>query len=498
MKNVKKIFALALALMMVLSLATTAFATEISFTGGADGAVYSAYKLLNATQDGDKYAYTVNAKYAEILKAETGKTEDEAIVAYISNLDAAGIRAFANDVYAAIKTAGLAADEVSVNDIIADAEQGYYLIAETTLGDSHPEYPEYNGDTYSLVMVDTVGDDKITITTKESFPDVDKEVLEKNDSTGVSHWGEHADYDIGDKVEYRVRATVSGQYEGYINYWYEIGDTMDAGLTYNYDLKIMVGSTEVTDLFTIVEDDHGFTATANLKEWTEFTVTHNTVFNLTYSATLNENAVSGVPGNKNAVQVKFQNDPYAIDDPTDPGTTPPDVNIVFTFDSIVNKVDEKGAPLTTAGFTLYKYNHDTASWVQIGTERTGASTYDFRGLDEGIYKLVETKVPDGYNKADDIEFHIHPVYDTTKDPVQMTGLEIVDKDGDPLDIFKIDITGDKKFEENTYEFETTIVNKPGKELPTTGGMGTTLFYIFGGLMFVGAAVLLVTKKRMAY
>lgn len=66
-----------------------------------------------------------------------------------------------------------------------------------------------------------------------------------------------------------------------------------------------------------------------------------------------------------------------------------------------------------------------------------------------------------------------------------------------LPAFKIDITGDKKFEENTYEFETTIVNKPGKELPTTGGMGTTMFYIFGFTMMMAAVVLLVTKKRMA-
>lgn len=85
----------------------------------------------------------------------------------------------------------------------------------------------------------------------------------------------------------------------------------------------------------------------------------------------------------------------------------------------------------------------------------------------------------------------------TMDRDAVCGQEIVDKDGDPLDIFKIDITGTKQFEENTYEFETTIVNKPGKELPTTGGMGTTLFYVIGGLMVAGAAVLLVTKKRMS-
>ncbi len=108
MKNIRRICTLVMVLAMVLSLAVPAMAAtgSITFTGGAAGAEYSAFRLLNATDGGNgKFAYTLNEKYADILKAETGKTEQNDIVDYIGKLNADGIRAFADDVYAAIVTA---------------------------------------------------------------------------------------------------------------------------------------------------------------------------------------------------------------------------------------------------------------------------------------------------------------------------------------------------------------------------------------------------------
>lgn len=163
----KKFFAILLSAMLMLSLAVPASAASITIDGGASGSEYAAYKLLNATNSGTLFAYTLNEKYTSILQTATGETEQAGIIAYIQELDAAGIRTFADAVYAAITTANLSADYTSVDDsvendaanIFESVDQGYYLIAETKVGNS--------ADTKSLVMLNTAGDEALTVTTKE-------------------------------------------------------------------------------------------------------------------------------------------------------------------------------------------------------------------------------------------------------------------------------------------------------------------------------------------
>ena len=210
--------------------------------------------------------------------------------------------------------------------------------------------------------------------------------------------------------------------------------------------------------------------------------------------------MSGATGNKNEVILKYENDPYykgdgdpdTPDEPEKPGETPKDINIVFTYDAIVNKVDDKDEPLEGAGFTLYKWVADENNWVAVGDEITGVTTFTFEGLDVGKYKLVETTVPNGYNKAADIIFYVEATYDDTKDPVVLTDLVVKDEDGKVISGENLTFTADK----TEGEVETDVVNKAGIELPSTGGMGTTIFYILGGALVVIAVVLLVTKKRM--
>lgn len=499
----KKVISLVLCLMLVMSLATTAFAADISFTGGATGAEYSAYKLLNSTDGGSgKFAYTLNEKYTDILQTLTDKTEQEDIIAYITALGTDGIGDFANSVFGAIKTAGLDADYETSTNIIEGAAQGYYLIAETKLG----THPSGATDTFSLIMVDTLGQEDITITTKESVPSIEKEVKEVNDSTGTSHWGESADYDIGDTIEFRLDATVSSKYEQYKRYEYKIVDTMDAGLTYNEDLKITIGGVDVTNSFTITLTGNGFEAFANLKDIdaaeNNVEINGHTVIKATYSATLNENAKKGVEGNKNNVHLEYQNNPYTEEAGEPAGKTPDDTTIVFTFDGIVNKVDNMGTPLAGAGFTLFKYIESSNSWVQIGDEITGVTTFEFKGLDAGEYKLSETTVPAGYNRIDDFEFTIEGVYNTETDPVTLTDLVVKNAMGDVISSSAVLEDASRATPAfvtnvNAGSVTTDVVNNAGSELPETGGIGTTLFYVFGSIMFVGAAVLLVTKKRIA-
>lgn len=504
MKRMKKLAGIVLAMVMVLSMSLTAFAADITIDdAGVEGASYSAFKLLNATDGGEgKFAYTVNTRYQTALQTVTGATEDADIVAYIGALDATGIRNFADAVYAQVKS--LDADYTTTSNKFEGVDQGYYLIVETEIGTS----PDGEGsDTYSLVMLDTAGNESITVETKEDVPTVDKQVEEINDSTtDVATWGESADYDIGDTINYKITGTVSSKYADYESYFYSFEDTMSEGLTLNQgSIVIMIGDVNVTEQFDVTTTAQSFIAKSNLKELAGVTVTADTEIIVTYTATLNDKAVSGTAGNTNEVVLKYENDPYhegdgnptTPDEPDEPGETPKDINIVFTFDTIVNKVDKDGAALAGAGFTLYKYDADAESadkWVAVGSEITGVTTFNFLGLDVGKYKLVETTVPAGYNKADDVEFSIEGVYDNTKDPVELTGLVVKDATGTTIS----DAEGAAFTTELTPgEIKTDIVNTTGVELPSTGGIGTTIFYIVGGVLVLGAVVVLIARRRMS-
>lgn len=501
MKYLKKISVILLALAIVLSLSSFAFAaqnTEIVITGGISGSEYSAYRILIAQDLGnDKFAYTLNDTYAQILKDASGKTTEDEIVLHITNLDKDALAAFAGDVYAAIVAAGITADCVTTNDTLS-VEQGYYLIAETKLGSA--------ADTYSLAMLATAGEEHIEVTTKEDVPTVTKTVLEINDSTGNSAWGFSADYDIGDIVAYEIAGTVSNKYASYKSYYYSFNDTMDTGLTYNDDAKVYVVNgeekVEVTEQFSIVKDETGFTATANLKELTGVSIDAGTKIVVAYTATLNENAVSGVLGNKNEVYLEYENDPYrepdgdpeTPDEPEEPSRTNKVINIVFTYDAIINKVDKEHNALEGAGFMLYKWFDDVQDWVAVSEEITGVTIFCFPGVDVGKYKLVETTVPEGYNKCDDVIFEVVATYDTTVTPHALTGLEVKDEDGvivsgtEDTAIFNVNL--------NEGEVTTEIINLSGTQLPATGGIGTPIFYIAGAILVLGVAVLLITKRRM--
>ena len=516
----KKLFTILLALALLVSLCSVAMATKITVEGGANGSVYSAYKLLNATDGGSgKIAYTFNEKYTAILQAITGKTEINEVVDYILSKDNdAGIREFADAVYQQIADAvpAIEADYVSEDGVFADVAQGYYLIAETEVGDP--------SDTFSLVMLKTAGQDDITVFTKEDKPTVVKKVLEKNDSTNFSEWGDSADHDIGDNVEYYIRGTLSSKYALYDSYYYSFTDEMVKGLTYNEDAKVYVvngeNEYEVTEYFQIklISNDEtelaGFMAEGNLKEidavCEEFEITADSVIMVKYTALLNENAVKGPQGNPNYVYLEYEANPYleadgeidTTDRPGDdgstkdkPGKTPIDINIVFTIDSVVNKVDKDGNALEGAGFTLYKWikTDDAEGWEQIGDERSGATTFVFEGLDSGIYKLVETTIPAGYNECKPVEFEVACEYNKDVDPHTMTALKVYDREGNDIS------TGDDAMFNATLELgqiSANIVNLTGVELPETGGIGTTIFYIVGAVLALGAIVLLVAMKRM--
>lgn len=516
MKKMKKVMALLLSLVMVLAMSIATFATEgstgsstattITIQGGADGSVYSAYKLMDVSVDaaGKNFTYTVNSKYSMALQVATKKGTDAAVIKYLNdNKDnEAAIRDFADFVYKYLTTAGMGAEAESSNNVFT-VDKGYYLIAEKTPGNKQ--------DTYSLVMLNTLGNDSITINTKESTPTLEKKIKEKNDSTGKeTDWQDGADYDLGDVIPFKLTGTVSSRIANYTTYYYAFHDKMSAGLTFNdTSVEVTIDGTKIdkskysvkteglTDgcTFEVVFDDlkkAGVALTGNSKVVVE------------YKATLNEKAVLGSVGNPNDAKLEYNNNPYYEGNgkPENPGETPWDGVIVFTYKLVANKVDQNGASVNGAGFTLYKYNEEIKDYKKVGEEIKGTddkpvTKFEFSYLDAGKYKLVESTVPAGYSAAPDLVFEVRATYTAdmgaTGAKPTLTALEIIDEDGNT-------ISGeDKVFTTNLEKgsAETDVVNKSGKTLPTTGGMGTTIFYVVGSILVLGAAILLITKKRMS-
>lgn len=501
MKKMNKLLALVLAMVMVLGLATVASATDITISGGTANSVYSAWRILDSTDGGDgKFAYTINETYRAALTAVTKKTDDAEIVAYISELDDDGIRAFADAMFAQVKD--MPADKTSVDGVISNAPQGYYLIAETTLGD--------DADTYSLVMLDTAGQTAIEVATKEDKPTLTKKVMEKNDSTGyVSDWQDGADYDVNDAVPFKLTGTVSNKYASYKTYYYAFHDKMSAGLTFNPSSVVVKvdGKTVSAEQYSVVTsgltDGCTFEVVFNdLKKVTAeggAVVTPSSVITVEFSATLNDGCVIGKPGNPNEAKLEYNNNPYyeGTGKPEDTSETPWDKVIVFTYQADVNKVDNKGNALEGAGFTLYKWNEGANDYVEVKAIEVveGQTTFSFARLDAGKYKLVETTVPAGYNKAEDVIFTIDATYDTNADDPKLISIVVKDKNNATISGETEDATFSVDVEHG--KVGTKVVNNSGTELPSTGGIGTTIFYVLGGMLVVCAVVLMVSKKRMS-
>ena len=512
MKKMKKLVGILLTLAMIVAMSVTAFAKPgtITINGGAAESEYKAYKLLNATDGGDgKYAYTLNTEYKTILKTVTGKTADKDIIEYIASLKPAATRTFADAVYAAIKAdaskTGISSSVVG-NAVEISAETGYYLIVETKTGNEQ--------DAYSLAMLGTVGNDGLAVNTKEGVPTLEKKVQEKNDSTGtITDWQDGADYDIGDDVPFKLTGTVSDKYDNYKTYAYTFHDTMSGGLTFNNDDRVVVKVINNDGKETIIGSSEYTVVTKGLTDGCTFEVRFDDLKEIEqngqklvkstskiiveYTAKLNGNAVIGSAGNPNKARLEYSNNPYG--DGT--GKTPWDKVIVFTYKLVANKVDGSGNALAGAGFTLYKWNASSEAedkYEAVGSEIKGTkdepkTTFEFSHLDAGKYKLVETTVPAGYNKAEDLIFTVEATYDTTADNPQFTGLVIKGEDGETVisdenNVFTINLAEGSA--------TTNIKNLSGTELPSTGGMGTTILYVIGAILVIGAGILLVTKKRM--
>ena len=359
-----------------------------------------------------------------------------------------------------------------------DLAQGYWLFADVTNLDGQNL-------ANSLVLIDTVGQDNITITPKTGLPTVEKKVKDTNDSEGVTtDWQDSADYDIGDTVPFKLTATLPENVANYDTYQIIFHDTICNGLTVDLDSVVVMmyedendtTGTDVTANFTTGADcDCKCSFTVSCDDVTAINgITKDSVIVVYYNATLNENAEIGAAGNPNEVYLEFSNNPY--DEGT--GETEEDKVIVFTYEVVIDKVDAESNPLAGAEFELSKWNG--AAWVALTVEVTDGTTFTWTGLDDGKYKLVETVVPAGYNGMDPIEFEITAEHDVEDADPKLTNLEGVGT---------VDLAAGTLTEE--------IVNRTGTVLPSTGAKGTVMLIGCSALLVMFAAVFMVTRKKMS-
>lgn len=483
MKHAKKLASLLMALVMVLGMSVgttvTAFAadTTISAPEGSTR-TYDVYQIFT----GDLHEGVLsNVKWGKNGTGTEGASVNQAtldaLVAVNEESDTIKLAEIEKYVNLNSQVFGTVSDGNPLT-----VPTGYYLIKDNG--------PVSEGETYSLYVVEVAG--PTTISPKVSQVTSEKKVKDINDSTGVgSDWQDSADYDIGDKVPFQLKGTVAADYDKYTVYKFVFHDTESAGLTFDKDsVVVKVDNTVIDSGYTVVTEGLNDGCTFEI-QFTDLktidSVEAGSVITVDYKSRLNENAVIGSTGNTNKMKLEYSNNPNDKQGGTT-GNTPEDTVVVFSYKTIINKVDGDSKSLTGAAFKLEKLikgaDEAADTWTLVKEYTVDAdnpaSTFEFTGLDDGTYKLTETVTPAGYNTIDPISFEI-----TASD----NGTVITGLDGD-----NNTITFAKNLEAGSLS--ANVVNKAGSILPSTGGMGTTLLYIIGAILVVGAGVLLVARRRM--
>lgn len=484
MKHMKKFVSLLLTAVMVLAMSMTAFAegTTYNITAPATNHTYEIYQIftgeytdgkLNDVQWGANGTIKSGVVDSSVLQEiQAAKTESEILTA---------VKKYVDLVSTPVGTV--------TNGSSYAAVPGYYLIKDRDNSVS-------GQDAYTLYLVQVVNTD-VTIEPKTGIPTVEKKVKDVNDSmaNSTTGWQDSADYDIGDTIPYQLTATM-GDLSHFDHYYVEFVDTM-TNLTYTGITSVKVGDTTLnSEQYSVAWNADTKTLNVTILDVKAYDATEGTKVVVEYTATLDSTAVLGSVGNPNEVFLKFTNNPNNTGDgtakPSETGETPKDKNIVFTYKVTANKVTSDKKALAGAAFELFKKNAEGEykSLGVVGATKNEDGTYtvdenttsfSWTGIDDGDYKLVEVVTPTGYNSIDDIEFTVSATHDLDLADPKLTSLK-----GGNL------FTG----EVSTGALSADIVNRTGTELPSTGGMGTTIFYVLGTILVLGAAIMLITKRRM--
>jgi fimbrial isopeptide formation D2 family protein/LPXTG-motif cell wall-anchored protein len=486
MKTLKKAMSVLVSLLMIFTFAPPVFAdsaTTYTITAPATTHQYEIYQIFT----GDlSEGILSNVKWGE---NGTGTKGEAVASAVIDELTAVNSRPDSEKLDVVKKYAKLDSTPVETisNGATYSAVAGYYLIKDKDGSVS-------GTDTYTTYIVKVVND--VTISPKGNVPSFEKKVKDTNDTTGAtSDWQDSADYDIGDKVPFKLEGTVASNYDDYKTYYFAFHDKAEAGLTFNSDVKVFVDGTVITTGYSVVtsttDGDTFDVVFDNLKDIAD--VKANSKITVEYTATLNDKAVLGNQGNVNTAHLEFSNNPNKVHSGSgkpETGNTPDDSVIVFTYQVVVNKTKANGEALTGAEFTLEKVLKNGTKETVTVVKNTEGTTFTFKGLDDGDYILTETKTPATYNTIEPIRFTVTADHNIAWNSEACNTL---------LTALTGNVTsGTATFTANLDKgsLTTNVVNQSGATLPGTGSIGTTIFYVIGGLLMAAAAVLLITKKRM--
>lgn len=386
---------------------------------------------------------------------------------------------------------------------IPEAKAGYYLFVDTTDFSKDDSYHSYN----SFLLMVTKGNWNVPITPKAEKPTVEKKVYDNPDGTSTGGFGSSADHAINEKFQFQLTATLPDStnraYDYYDKYSVIFHDTLSEGITYDGPYSVVIKSNDIT--YTITDPSKYTINTDKLDSQNYFEVeipdvktcvagldlNKGATITVTYTAHLNEKASVNTAGdgtsNINKVYLTYSNNPQ---DESSIGKTPESTPVyVYTYQlsntKRQNTVD--GPALAGAGFKLYS---DAECNNEVGLYQEGEFYYpikdatgkkavemisgengqfNVKGLDAGTYYLKETITPAGYSACKVIPVTIKADH-SRNDQVNLEGSNLTN--------------------------DIVNIKAGGITLPSTGGIGTTLFYVVGGGLMVAAIVLLVTKKRM--
>ena len=484
----KKLMAALLAVAMVCAMAIPAFAASgsspadkgsITINKAVVNETYTIYKMFDlnsfdtdANDGAGTYSYTVASGWEDFFKdGATGHsyiTLKNGHPTWVEGADPADFAKAALD-YAAKKPITATKKETATSNTVSftGLDLGYYLV-DTSLG--------------ALCGLDTTKPNA-TIDEKNEAPTIDKTV-----ETSPNNWAASNTAKIGDTVNYKVTITVQTANNRYV-----LHDTMSEGLTFNKDsVKVTVGTDAVAATnYEVVTTGIG-TETFNVKFKNEYiaTLAAGTKIEVTYSAVVNEKAKVDSDENKNDAHLVYGSNHETESTHSETKT------YLCQFD-LIKYCGTTGKLLGGAQFKLYDANDTEIKLVKnedgtiyrvateaeinankaVAIETVAGKTVKISGLDKKVYYLKETVPPAGYNGL--------------TEPVTVD-LSTGSKNADSTKI----IGGKIEVKDAEHIGGVPVMNNAGTTLPSTGGIGTTLFYVIGGGLMVAAAILLITKKRM--
>lgn len=474
---------------------------------------------------------TIGAKFADIDDAE----DAAAIAAAPDEAAAADAAAFADVVVDFLAATPMGQTNTHVDNthyIIDGLPAGYYLVKEANVP---------NDDSATDYIVQVLGN--VTMNPKDTdIPTVEKKVAEeekyRQDGGYGMYYNDVADWNIGDRVPFKLIGSIPDMSD-YDTYTYVFHDTLSAGMTLDmnsFDVyvahkknedPVAEGWVEIpAEEYTLTQTDNGFTlAIDDLKGFPYVNEPDRDYILVFYDAILNENAEIGLDGNPNNVSLEFSNDPNG----ESTGRTAEDTVIVFTYELDGTKVDGENADtkLEGAQFVLLNggkteaamvVNGKMTGWVKVYSEAEGENlqmpatyeewverygennvilssdengAFNISGLDDGTYYLREIKAPAGYNLLEEDVKAVISAETANGQTWNSTA-------ADAFTALTISVNDAEAVNGNldTGIVNVTVANNQGTTLPETGGIGTTIFFVLGGVLVVGAGVLLVVRFRM--